>query len=44
MKIYVTGKLLLVKTLSKEQEETLTDIRELPPHLSVAQAAKLTRP
>jgi hypothetical protein len=44
MKIHVTGKLLLVKSLSKEQEETRADIKELPPHLNLAQAAALTRP
>jgi len=44
MKLHFTGKLLVVKSLSKEQEETRTDIIELPPHLSLTQAAALTRP
>jgi hypothetical protein len=42
--LHFNGKILLVKSLAKDQDESRTEITDLPQHLSLAQAAALTRP
>jgi hypothetical protein len=42
--VHVDGRILLLKSLSRDQEVTRTDIISVPQHLNLEQAAKLTRP
>jgi len=42
--LHFNGKILLVKSLAKDQDERRTEITDLPQHLGLAQAAALTRP
>lgn len=42
--VHVEGRILLLKSIARDQEATRTDIRLVPQHLSVAEAAKLSRP
>jgi hypothetical protein len=43
LRIHVSGKILLLKSLSKDIETTRTDFMKLPPNLTLAQAAEHTR-
>jgi hypothetical protein len=40
--VHITGKILLFKTLTQDQEATRTDIRLVPQNLSLQQAAQMT--
>jgi hypothetical protein len=42
--LHISGKILLLKSLAKDQDESRSEMTELPQHLSLAQAAELTRP
>jgi hypothetical protein len=42
--VHVDGRILLLKSLSRDQEVTRVNIASVSPHLSLADAAKLTRP
>lgn len=44
MHIHMAGKILLLKNLSKDQDDTRTDFAKLPAGLTLAQAAEATRP
>ncbi len=39
--VHVVGRMFIAKSISQQLDQTRTDIREIPPHLSVAQAAEL---
>ena len=39
--VNISGRILLLKTLAQQQDTTRTNIRVIPPHLTVAQAAAL---
>lgn len=42
--VHVDGRILLLKSITRDQETTRTDIHTVPQHLSLAEAAKLSRP
>jgi hypothetical protein len=42
--VHVDGRILLLKSISRDEVATHADHQALPPHLSLAQAAALTRP
>lgn len=42
--VHVDGRILLFKSITREQETTRTDIHIVPKHLSLAEAANLSRP
>ncbi len=42
--VHFEGRILMLKSLAREQEVTRSNMRVLPPHLSLAQAAHLTLP
>lgn len=42
--IHVNAKLLMLKSLSKDQDDTRTDFVRLPAHLTLAEAAEATHP
>jgi hypothetical protein len=42
--VHVDGKVLLFKSISRDEDATHTGAEPLPPHLSLAEAAALTRP
>ncbi len=42
--VHMDGKILLLKSISREQESSHTEIRALPANESLAQAADITRP
>jgi len=42
--VHVDGRILLLKSIARDQETTRTEIRIVPQHLSLAEAAKLSRP
>lgn len=42
--IHLVGRMLVVKSISQQHDETRTDIREIPAHLSLAQAVALIAP
>ncbi len=42
--VHVDGKVLLFKSISRDEDATHTGAEALPPHLSLAEAAALTRP
>jgi len=42
--VHVEGRILLLKSITRDQETTRTDIHVVPRHLSLAQAANLSRP
>jgi hypothetical protein len=41
--LHLNGKILLIKSLAKDQDESRSEITDLPPHLGLAQAAALSR-
>lgn len=42
--VHVDGRILLLKSIARDQETTRTEIHLVPQHLSLADAAKLSRP
>jgi hypothetical protein len=42
--VHVDGRILLLKSITRDQETTRTNIHIVPQHLSLAEAAKLSRP
>jgi hypothetical protein len=42
--VHMDGKLLMLKSISRDQESVHTDMQLVPPHPSLAQVAALTRP
>jgi hypothetical protein len=42
--VHVDGKVLLFKSISRDENATHTGAEPLPPHLSLTEAAELTRP
>ena len=42
--VHVDGRILLLKSITRDQEATRTDIHIVPQHLSLAEAANLSRP
>ncbi len=42
--VHVDGRILLLKSITRDQEVTRTDIHLVPQHLSLAEAANLSRP
>lgn len=42
--VHVDGRILLLKSITRDQETTRTDVHIVPQHLSLAQAAKLSLP
>ncbi len=42
--VHVDGRILLLKSITRDQETTRTEIRIVPQHLRLADAAKLNRP
>jgi hypothetical protein len=41
--LHLVGRVLVLKNISQELDEVRSDFRDLAPHLSVAQAAEVTR-
>jgi hypothetical protein len=44
IEVHIDGKILLLKSISRDDDATRTSAQPLPPNLSLAQAAALTRP
>jgi len=42
--VHVDGRILLLKSITRDQETTRTDIHLVPQHLTLVQAARLSRP
>jgi hypothetical protein len=42
--VHMTGRMLILKSISRSHDELRTEIRDIPSHLSLAQAAELTKP
>ncbi len=42
--VHVDGRILLLKSITRDQETTRTEVHIVPQHLSLAQAANLSRP
>ena len=42
--VHIDGRILLLKSIARDQETTRTEIHLVPQHLSLVEAAKMTRP
>jgi hypothetical protein len=44
LSLHIQGRMLLIESLSQDHEEARSDFRDIPPHLTLSQAAAITRP